>query len=193
MYEWREGIKCPWDLTFHKHKDWYPAYYKVKHDICKRLNPSTIVEIGVRAGYSADAFLQACPNAKYIGYDADNFQHGGKRRRRHQPYMVWALDHLTGNGYDAMINFPVDTQKISSVAKADLYHIDGDHTKKGVMHDLDICYNSAPVGAYILIDDYDFLPAVRDGVNQWLNAHQDKVTHEYIKSHRGEMLMQKVK
>jgi cephalosporin hydroxylase len=193
MYEWRPDIACPWDLTFKKHKDWYPEYYKIKHDICKRLNPKVIVEIGVRAGYSADAFLQACPEAKYIGYDADNFKHGGKRRRQHPPYMEWAEDHLIDNGYDAIINFPVDTQEIDEVASADFYHIDGDHTTKGVMHDLDICYNSAPVNAYLLVDDIDSIPGVKAGVDQWIEEHRDSVTDEYIKSYRGELLIQKVK
>jgi cephalosporin hydroxylase len=190
MYEWRPDIICPWDR---RHKDWYPDYYRIKHDICKRVNPKIIVEIGVRAGYSADAFLQACPQAKYIGYDADNFKHGGKRRRRHRPYMEWAEEHLTNNGYDVEINFPVDTQEIDEVASADFYHIDGDHTTKGVMHDLDICYNSASVDAYILVDDYDSLSAVREGVDHWLSNHKGKITYEYIKSHRGELLIQKVR
>ena len=41
------------------------TYYDIKQDICRRVAPKTIAEIGVRAGYSAWAFLQAAPDAHY--------------------------------------------------------------------------------------------------------------------------------
>ena len=44
--------------------------YEIKYQICKEVNPSKIAEIGVRAGYSAWTFLQASPDAEYIGFDA---------------------------------------------------------------------------------------------------------------------------
>ena len=44
-------------------------YYEVKHAIAKRLQPKSICEIGVRAGYSAYAFLSAAPAAEFLGID----------------------------------------------------------------------------------------------------------------------------
>jgi predicted O-methyltransferase YrrM len=192
-YVWREEIECPWDKTFKKYCAWYPEYYESKYNICKRINPKTIVEIGVRAGYSADAFLQSCPTAKYLGYDADNGQHGGKKGFFAKPYMKWAKEYLAKFDYDVTINFPIDSQKINEIAVADFYHIDGDHSKEGVIHDLKTCYNSAPSGAYLLIDDIDYLPLVKEGVEEWIEAHKDSISHEYISSYRGEILIQKLK
>ncbi|MCJ8329886.1 MAG: class I SAM-dependent methyltransferase [Lentisphaeria bacterium] len=192
-YQWRKEMQCPWDKSFKKYKDWYPEYYKTKYEICKKINPGTIVEIGVRAGYSADAFLQACPTATYIGYDADNGQHGGKKGLFAKPYMEWAKKHLALYDYNVTINFPVDSQKVDTLALADFYHIDGDHSKEGVMHDLDTCYNSAELGAHLLIDDIDYIDDVKDGVYEWLEIHKDSITYEYIETKRGDILMKKIK
>ena len=85
MYEWNDKIICPWDPTANpKRIAQYKDYYKVKHDICAELKPNIIVEIGVRAGYSAYHLLQAQPKAIYYGFDADNGTHGGQGPR-HPP------------------------------------------------------------------------------------------------------------
>ena len=56
-------------------KDWLKLneeqylYYESKYRIAADIKPASIVEIGVRYGYSAAAFLLACPQAKYMGFD----------------------------------------------------------------------------------------------------------------------------
>ena len=54
--------------------------YKMKWAIAKLLRPASILEMGVRYGYSARAFLDACPDAHYLGIDAgppaQGSQHG---------------------------------------------------------------------------------------------------------------------
>ena len=54
------------DPLSHLFEDWLP-YYRLKFAIAKVLQPQTILEIGVRYGYSAITFLEACPTAKYLG------------------------------------------------------------------------------------------------------------------------------
>ena len=72
MYEWNDKIICPWDPTADSNRiAQYKDYYKVKYDICAELKSDIIIEIGVRAGYSAYYFLKARPNAIYYGFDAD--------------------------------------------------------------------------------------------------------------------------
>src|SRR5882672_10533424 len=44
-------------------------YYEIKHRIAERLQPVSICEIGVRAGYSAFAFLAGSSQAKFLGVD----------------------------------------------------------------------------------------------------------------------------
>ena len=189
-YEFNEGIICPWDKTADaKRIAQYRDYYRVKYDIVAELQPKVIIEIGVRAGYSAYYFMQAAPTAKYYGFDADNGTHGGQGPK---PYCPWAEKILKEAGYDATIYWPFDTQKASCLpAQGDFYHIDGDHTAKGVMHDLDICFKFAPQGAHILVDDYDYIDTVKTGIDQWVAAHKDELTWEYRKSLRGEILITK--
>ena len=65
-FKFDENIICPEDPTATKERiQQYKEYYKIKYELCKKQNPKIIVEIGVRAGYSAWTFLQACPKAKY--------------------------------------------------------------------------------------------------------------------------------
>lgn len=187
-YMFDRNIICPWDKTAtEKRIQQYEKYYAVKHRLCQQANPGTIVEIGVRAGYSACAFLQACPDAHYIGIDADNGKHGGAGEK---PYIPWAEKVLSEKGYDFRIAYPVDTQNLDSMPSADFYHIDGDHTAEGCMHDLDICYSSANPGAVLLIDDYDYIKTVKDGVDRWLSENPD-VAWQYVPSLRGEILITK--
>ena len=85
-YEFDDSIICPWDITASKRRiSQYRNYYKIKYDIAKEADPKRIVEIGVRAGYSAFFFLQACPNAKYFGFDANNGTHGGQGPKSYLP------------------------------------------------------------------------------------------------------------
>jgi cephalosporin hydroxylase len=190
MYEFNEKIICPWDKTADaKRIKQYRSYYKVKHDIVAELQPKTIIEIGVRAGYSAYYFLQACPEAQYYGFDADNGKHGGAGPK---PYIPWAEKILEEAGRSFKIYWPFDTQEAACLPhQGDFYHIDGDHTTEGVKHDLDICFAFAPPGAHILVDDYDYLKSVREGIDQWLERNVGKLTYEYRQSLRGEILIRK--
>ena len=45
--------------------------YLFKHRLAQLLQPKSILELGVRYGYSAAAFLSACPMASYLGLDAE--------------------------------------------------------------------------------------------------------------------------
>ncbi len=47
------------------------SYYRMKWAIAKVIQPKSILEIGVRYGYSAISFLSACPDAQYVGIDND--------------------------------------------------------------------------------------------------------------------------
>jgi len=189
-FEFPDSIICPWDGTATPGRiAQYRKYYKVKHDIVKSINPKVIVEIGVRAGYSAFAFMSACPDATYVGYDADNQKHGGQGSK---PYVPWAEKILNEAGFENRMHWPVDTQKIDVLPEGgDFYHIDGDHSTAGVMHDLDLCFAQLFEGGFMLIDDYDYIGGVTKGVDQWLQDHDELVEREYIKSLRGEMLIWK--
>lgn len=136
------------------------SYICGKWEIARRYKVDSIIEIGVRAGYAAWAFLQAHPNAKYTGFD--NYSYG--------TYPEWAKENLLKGG-DVTINIR-DSQEVADLGvKADLVHVDGDHSVAGVKHDLDLALKAVNPGGIILIDDYDRIPAVKQGVDEWLAVH----------------------
>jgi hypothetical protein len=169
----------------------FNSYYKTKYDICKKINPKKIAEIGVRAGYSAWSFLQAAPTAEYVGIDADNGTHGGQGGEDGR-YHRWAIQLLSP--YRASF-ITADTQKLQvlDLCDIDLFHVDGDHTAKGVQHDLDIVYPCMSDGGVILVDDITYLTTVKNGCDAWVAAHRDAPGFhfqvEFLPSLRGEMLL----
>lgn len=170
----------------------YKEYYKIKYQICKHFNPKVIAEIGVRAGYSAWTFLQACPDAKYVGIDANNGTHGGQGGADGS-FSGWAKKLL--KEYDCEF-IEADTRRLSSLEipyKVDFFHVDGDHTRAGVKNDLDLAYATLSDKGAILVDDITYLDSVRTGVTEWLNRMEGKVNTQEFESMRGEMLIWKIK
>lgn len=183
------AIVCPADPTATQGRiNQYRDYYQVKYEIAAERAVSMIVEIGVRAGYSAWAFLQAHPEARYRGYDNGSTRHGGFAGA-----LTWAENIL--RPYDATI-VRCDTQQVDVLPgldanQADLFHVDGDHSKAGVMHDLDLAYYHTRPGGMILLDDVSHIEGVRHAANDWQNKMGLSVLAEFRPSLRGELLMVK--
>lgn len=183
-----ENIICPEDPTATPERiAQYKEYYKIKYKICKEINPKVMAEIGVRAGYSSWTFLQSVPDAKLYCIDANNGTHGGNGGQD-GTFKKWAKKIL--KSYDTEY-IDCDTQKVSAlpIGNIDFFHVDGDHTVKGVQHDLDMAYNCLSSNGVILIDDIDYIPEVKRGADSWL--HKMNLKAEYIKSLRGEYLIRK--
>lgn len=108
-------------------------YYLFKYSVALLVDPQSILEIGVRAGYSAAAFLSACPTILYYGVDADNGMYGGLKG-----CYLWAVRTLPKQFPEAKIQISIlDTQEQEPEGKGfGLAHIDGDHSYKGCLHDL---------------------------------------------------------
>ena len=163
----------------------YVDYYAVKHALAKEFNPSRILEIGVRAGYSALAFLSACPDATYTGFDAENGKHGGQGG----PWTPWAVKLL--QDYHVTIWADIDTQKLANIPTMhgtfDFIHIDGDHTTKGVLHDMTLCWPVLNKGGVMIVDDYSYIDDVHEGVDQFIDENP-AIRVEFRESLRGEVL-----
>lgn len=167
-------------------------YYNVKYNICRKQMPGYIAEIGVRAGYSALAFLNASNIASYIGFDVNNGTHGGSGGENGE-YFEWAKKLL--EPYDTKL-IELDTQKVDSLKeyiphKIDLFHIDGDHTCHGTLHDLNLAYEMLSESGIILIDDIAYLDRVRKAVFRWIEKMDGKVVAEFYPSLRGEIIIRK--
>ena len=142
-FDFREYV-YPGDELAYLFDEWVP-YYRMKYAICKVLRPSSILEVGVRYGYSAITFLKAVPNATYVGIDNDTDTYGGSSGAIH-----WARE-ITG-GYDATFII-ANSQKMASFpgGRYDLIHIDGQQDGDGTFHDLEF---ALPKARWILVDGY---------------------------------------
>ena len=181
--EWLDTVAHP-DDSICRTEEIY-RYARGKHVIARRLLPKVIVEIGVRLGHSAHAFLRACPAATYIGMDLPGAGHGGTK--------VAGLDYvkkmLARHFPTAVVELhAVNTQMLTKYEgpKPDLFHVDGDHTFIGAMHDLHLAWNSG--ATYILIDDYTFLPDVKRAVDIFIRDIRPK-TEFMLDTVRGDVLL----
>ena len=176
---------CPRDVRVLGRLEFFREIYRIKHEIALELRPGSILEIGVRAGYSALAFLSACPGARYLGLDAENGQHGGAGG----PWTPWAVELL--RPYDAEV-IVADTQALASLSQHglfDLAHVDADHTEAGCSHDLDLAFGVLAPGGAVLVDDYHFLGGVRRAVDEFALARG--VALEVRNSSRGEAILRR--
>ena len=147
------------------HDNGLAGHYATYTDICQELKPKSILEIGVRAGYSAWAMLQAVPDANYAGIDADNETNGGVAG-----YYLHAKDMLCREFPKASIAIELgDSQRMVSLGRRfDLIHIDGAHNHDQALHDLELC---APHADWLIIDDTAQISTVRTAVIEFLDTH----------------------
>jgi predicted O-methyltransferase YrrM len=163
--------------------------YKSKYTVALNLQPKTIVEIGVRAGYSAYSFLSACPKAKYYGYDVWD----GVYSKLPQ---LWAKDWAEKilKPFDAtlIVKNTQETGVLEEVAdlEVDLAYVDGDHTYYGALHDLKLV-NDCVKAKFILIDDTVFIPKVKEAVETFIQFHGQYEKMLEIDSPRGAYLLKR--
>lgn len=153
-----------------------------QHNLAIRAMPDSILEVGVRCGYSAYCFLTARPNARYIGLDAENGQHGGAGG----PWMWWAEKLLAEYSTDLRV---VDTQKLTEWTDGDfdLVHIDADHTSKGALHDLRLFWPHTR--KVLLLDDFDYIPEVRQAGEKFIREIGDEARSEQWQHLHGALIL----
>lgn len=157
--------------------------YSLYYEVCQRLQPRSIFEIGVRAGYSAYAMLSGSPpGTLYRGLDLNQGTHGGE-----VDYIDHAKQILTERFPDGDIKIVCgDSQQFRHLDRRfDLCHVDGDHTYEGALHDLELC---APYADYVLVDDVGFKLGVHDAVGAFLHRYASLEASAY-ESWRGHVLI----
>ncbi|HLJ45641.1 MAG TPA: methyltransferase domain-containing protein [Bryobacteraceae bacterium] len=127
-YDFRTSAN-PADPSKHLFSEWLP-YYRMKWAIARALQPKRILEIGVRFGYSAAAFLDACPDAEYLGIDNDSETFGGVAGA-----VEWARRITTGRKANFLV---ADSQQLQEFPGGpyDLIHVDGQQDENGTIGDL---------------------------------------------------------
>ncbi len=142
----------------------YEWYYAVS----KWLQPKTILEIGVRLGYSMRSMLEGCPTASVVGYDNESYVRGCVETTRNK--LV---------GFDVTLHVANSQERLEAFPVVDLAHVDGDHSEVGCYHDLDLVRDAK----VIICDDTTYMPQVGRAVSKWLVVHPRP--HFYVPSYRG--------
>jgi hypothetical protein len=188
-----QRVRLMFDVTPFLHPDdpWARSepgvarYYPCKYHVAGLLQPKRIVEIGVRAGYSAAAFLSACPSSTYFGFDYNDpgDDSGGWHDAIHLARVMLALHFPQASVIIAEQN----TRQLSSlpIRNADLVHVDGDHSTEGCLHDLRLAAQSA--AQWILVDDITYLPTVARAVEIFLK--ESGARSLFFDTPRGDVLI----
>jgi 2-polyprenyl-3-methyl-5-hydroxy-6-metoxy-1,4-benzoquinol methylase len=178
-YDFRETAN-PQDPLIHLFDEWVD-YYRLKWAIAHTLNPSSILEIGVRFGYSAAAFLNGSPDAHYVGIDLDSDQFGGVKGA-----IQWAEKITRSFNADFLIN---DTQKMQRFPGEiyDLIHVDGQQDGDGSFHDLELAFQQ---GRFVLVDGYFWTRQNFTSVSDFLLRYADLIEwYGVIPGYAGELLI----
>ena len=160
--------------------EWVP-YYRMKFAICQAINPSSILEVGVRYGYGAITFLKASPDATYLGIDLDTNSFGGSKGA-----IKWAKK-ITEK-YKA--NFLIaNTQEMTTFPGVfyDLIHIDNQQDSDGTIHDLE---KALEKGRWILLDGYFWSKENMLSATYFLEKYKEFIEFSLIiPSYAGELLI----
>lgn len=157
------------------------AYYKVKWAVADVLKPSSILEIGVRYGYSAAAFLDASPGSRYLGIDLDADTFGGVKGA-----IDWAREITRGSSAEFLV---ADTQSLDRLPGGvyDLIHVDGQQDGDGSWHDLELALKQA---RFILLDGFLWTPTNYQAASQFLYRYADLLDYyAVIPGYAGELLI----
>jgi 2-polyprenyl-3-methyl-5-hydroxy-6-metoxy-1,4-benzoquinol methylase len=168
------------DPLAHLFEEWVD-YYRLKWAISKVLQPASILEIGVRYGYGARAFLDASSKSQYVGLDADLPNFGG-----HVGAIDWAKKSL--KHYDVQL-IRGNSQSLKKLPgdQYDLIHVDGQQDGDGTFHDLNLALNQ---GQFILIDGYFWTRENFLSANEWLWLNKAAIEwFIVIPGYAGEMLI----
>lgn len=124
------------------------GYACFKREVARVLRPKLIVEIGIGVGIGALAMMDGAPfGTVYEGIDNDEADFPVTPKVKPSQFVHTVMEM---KGYQHNIQI-MDSKKTSTITKADLVHVDGDHSREGARNDVDLAWASG--AAWILCDD----------------------------------------
>jgi 2-polyprenyl-3-methyl-5-hydroxy-6-metoxy-1,4-benzoquinol methylase len=168
------------DPLIHLFDDWF-SYYRLKWAIAHIIKPESILEIGVRYGYSAAAFLNGNPNANYVGIDLDTDSYGGVKGA-----VNWAKEITQPFNTNFII---ANTQSMKSFPGGtyDLIHVDGQQDGDSSFHDLELAISQSK---YVLVDGYLWTKQNFLAVSDFLFQHSNLIDfYGVIPGYAGDLLI----
>ncbi|MBI5817469.1 MAG: class I SAM-dependent methyltransferase [Verrucomicrobia bacterium] len=146
---------------------YYEYYWALGH----HYRPTTVLEIGVRLGYSLASIIAGSGRVSYAqGIDNQQYVAGS---------LTKAKDTITRFvSSSVVLDFrAVDSQALKALDRNfDLIHIDGDHSATGCAHDLQLAIGRTRV---IVVDDYDLCGGVHKAVNAFVVKYSRIIIKAY--------------
>jgi hypothetical protein len=158
-------------------------YYEHYYAISKFYQPSSILEIGVRFGYSLGTMIKASEKIKkVIGIDCDDYVANSLAVAEKN------IKKFIQNGI--CFDFRnINSHSISKIEEyVDLIHIDGDHSYEGKIQDLNLVKNN---GRILIVDDYISFSQVQQAANDWMRDNKNIIKNQFvIESIRGTLVIE---
>jgi predicted O-methyltransferase YrrM len=159
-----------------------PDYYPFLNSLARDFRAERVLEIGVRYGYSAVAFVYGNAVKEYVGIDAGFYDPAGSTHCRRN------LEYLNSVQPFEFRLIDRNTQDLGELAflgpgSFDFIHIDGDHSSEGAFTDMKNFWNVLAPGGHMLVDDSTFYGSVRTACVNFA-ALIDEPGYE-VKSFRG--------
>src|SRR6185369_15915595 len=153
--------------------------YKCFYAISKTISPKKIIEMGVLAGSSGDAYLSAAPEAEYLGIDQFNLN------RRHDDHSTWdpydiARRLFESRGFQNYQLVKTELRSLTSLPyQADFVIVDAAHDYENTYADLKLAMTASPT--FLFVDDCDDIkdakPAIDKFLAQDINGQIDYTVH----------------
>lgn len=173
------------EIDQEQHKSYIKSgnYYENYYALSSYYQPKSILEIGVRYGYSLGSMISASNVIeKVTGIDNDEYSLGS---------LEIAKDNIKKYiNSDVELNFSLqDSHKIDKLEYHDMIHIDGDHSYDGKLQDLKLTINACKV---VIIDDYLEFVDVNKSTNDFISYNKDIIKDTYILDNhpRGTMIIE---
>jgi hypothetical protein len=153
--------------------------YKCFYAVSKTISPKKIIEMGVLAGSSADAYLSATPGAEYLGIDRFDLN---TRHDDHSPWDPYDIARrlFESRGFWNYQLLKTDLRSLSSLPhRADFVIVDAAHDFESAFADLTLAMTASPT--FLFVDDSDDVndakPAIDKFLSQELNGRVDYTFH----------------
>lgn len=170
-----------------RQNDWY-EYYRCKWYYAELSRAKSILEIGVRLGYSAYAFMSSLHCESYTGWDIQEPIDGGMDFDT----FPWVEEKIFSKFPRVKASLKVmNTQKDDwGIEKFDLIHVDGDHSFAGTLSDCVKAYGILNDGGLMVVDDYIFIDSVKKAIDVFIDEKDLIKIVGYSK--RGDALIWKI-
>ncbi|NEU74134.1 methyltransferase domain-containing protein [Hassallia byssoidea VB512170] len=178
-------VEEDWKIFDEKRSIATSEYYNFYYSYANSWKPKSILEIGVRRGYSAVSMLIGSGDSleRFVGIDSEVDLPSSSK-------FAQEIFRAHSNAEIKLIN--IDTQNSyiqDDIGIFDLIHIDADHTFHGCINDVLLALSLSKPGTKIIVDDCLYAP-VRAAVEAVAKIYDTDLELKYVTNFRGHGLIQ---